>query len=219
MLSKYYRSLFFDQEGIDQYCAFVKSLNLEAPCLELACGQGDLLFAFPKPVMGLDIDQNMLINIKNYPVICADMLDLSSIRQSFNTIACFGDSINYLNNSQLETFFKQVYSKLIINGVFVFDMNSLDRLTELDGYIEEGIVDNVCYQWSIEVVDYYLNHYFVFYGDEYNEYDSVQQCVFDPEFVLGLLKKCGFKVRILTDFKQEGICEGEKYFYICQKIE
>lgn len=219
MLSKYYRSLFFDQEGIDQYCAFIESLNLQAPCLELACGQGDLLFAFPKPVIGLDIDKNMLAYIKDYPVVCSNMLDLSAISQSFNTIACFGDSINYLDDSVLEKFLQQVYDKLNINGIFVFDMHSLDRLSELDGYIEEGIVDGVCYQWSIEVDNYYLNHYFVFYGDDHNEYDNVQQFVFEPEYVFGLLKKIGFNVRVLTDFKQDGICEGEKYFYICQKIE
>lgn len=217
MLSKYYRSLFFDQEGIDCYFDFIKGLNLSGPSLELACGQGDLLKAFPKPVIGLDIDQMMLNYVKDFETICADMRDLSCLNQQFNTIACFGDSLNYLDVLDLKSFFLQIYQLLNNNGYFLFDMHSLDRLIELDGYIEEGIVDDVCYQWTIDVDQNKLNHYFVFYGDEVNEYDSVLQTVFSPEFINDLLREIGFDFIIKTDFNLDGILEGEKYFYICQK--
>lgn len=217
MLSKYYRSLFFDQAGIDCYIEFIQKLNLSGPSLELACGQGDLLNAFPKPVIGVDIDLNMLEHVKEFETICADMRDLSFLKQKFNTIACFGDSLNYLDTQDLKSFFLQIYQLLNNNGYFLFDMHSLDRLIELNGYIEEGIVDNVCYQWMIDVEQNKLNHYFVFYGDEVNQYDSVLQTVFSPELVNNLLKEIGFDFVVKTDFDLEGIQEGEKYFYICQK--
>lgn len=217
MLSKYYRSLFFDQAGIDCYIDFIQQLNLLGPSLELACGQGDLLNAFPKPVIGLDIDQNMLSYVQDFKTICADMRDLSCLVQKFNTIACFGDSLNYLETQDLKPFFLQVYQLLNDDGYFLFDMHSLDRLTELDGYIEEGIVDDVCYQWTIDVNHNTLNHYFVFYGDDANQYDNVLQTVFSPELVNELLNKIGFDFIIKTDFNLDGIVEGEKYFYICQK--
>ena len=106
------------------------------------------------------------------------------------------------------------------NGMFLFDIHSLDRETEFaEEYIEEGFLDDVAYQWTIRHEDHYLYHSFTFYDPMGNlEQEQHIQKVHNPLWVKEELEKLGFEVEMFTDFDLEGIQEGEKIFYVAKKV-
>ena len=105
------------------------------------------------------------------------------------------------------------------NGLFFFDMHSWDRLEEFsEEFNETGSFDDGCQcQWSIMSEDELVYQDFAFYKDNQMVQEHHIQRVYDPKWIQTELEKYFDILKITTDFDQEGLCEGEKYFYVCQK--
>ena len=116
-------------------------------------------------------------------------------------------------------FFKEVSLHLEKKGYFFFDTHSMDRLLEFEEeYNETGSFENCDYQWSIMSEDDLIYQDFAFYFEQGKIVQEHHiQRVYDPEWLKEELGKYFDILSISTDFDMEGIQEGEKYFYICQK--
>ena len=69
-------------------------------------------------------------------VICQDMSELD-LNHKFDLISCMLDSTNYiLDEEDLRDYFKSVYVHLKDGGVFVFDINSYYKLSEIQNVRE-----------------------------------------------------------------------------------
>lgn len=106
--------------------------------LELACGTGSLLEAFAKDyqIVGLDNSEEMLnVARKRLPetlFVLADMADFE-MDQKFDVVLCIYDSINHLIDfSDWQTMFAKVAEHLEPNGLFIFDMNTVEFLNRLN---------------------------------------------------------------------------------------
>lgn len=102
--------------------------------LELACGTGSILKGLVNDyqVTGLDASDKMLeIAKRKVPSGTFHRGDMSTFQlgRTFDVIVCVFNSINHLNDwSQWKSLFNQTSKHLNKGGLFVFDMNTIDRL-------------------------------------------------------------------------------------------
>lgn len=227
ILAQHYDSLVKDDEATKRYVQFVKEHVNGISLMELACGSGEISLQLAQTGFQLsasDLSEEMIEVAKlkdtNHLIDYACM-DMRSINDPdvYDAILCFCDSMNYIQTSELEPLFKDVYEHLANQGTFLFDMHSKDRIEEFEeGFYEAGIVDGVEYIWSIQSEENSLYHNFVFYDENGNpNYEHHTQYVFDVDKVKDTLKQIGFDVLIYTDFDLIGIQPGEKYFFVCRK--
>ncbi len=223
-LAKYYDVLVKDDQATKMWVDFFNKHKHGKTVLELASGTGEITLALAKDyiVYASDLSESMLNVIKrkdvdnlvsSYSIL--DMVDFDT-QKSYDNIICFCDSINYvLDLSDLEVMFKKAYTTLNKNGVFMFDMHTLDRLDEFsEDYIETGQILDTDYQWSIVKDEDYILQHFAFYEDDGIKQEHHIQRVYNPDTIIKLMEETGFKVQVFTDFNIEGISVGEKIFIV-----
>ena len=227
ILAKHYDSLVKDEHATTSYVDFTKANSNGKKILELACGSGEISLALAKAgftILASDNSQAMLdvaYEKDEEHLVAYKWMDMTNmdILETFDTILCYCDSINYLEYSNLATLFHCVYERLNKQGVFLFDMHTPERLEEFaEEFYEAGVVDGIEFVWNIQSEDTSLYHNFVFYDTQgAASYEHHVQNVFEVNKVEQLLEKCGFCVTIYTDFNKKGIQKGEKYFFVCRK--
>lgn len=230
-LATYYDALVKDEEATQAWVQWMEQrITSPATILELACGSGEITLQLANDgfeMTALDLSQSMVQQAKQKPgaekiqFYCQNMLELDNLG-SYDAIGCFCDSFNYLiMEEEVEQLFQQVHNHLKPEGLFFFDTHSLDRLQEFEEeYNETGAFEDCEYQWSIMSEENRIYQDFAFYlpdGTIHQEHHL--QRVYTPEYLEQELQKYFEIESVKTDFDQEGICEGEKYFYICRKKE
>ncbi|GAA0718305.1 class I SAM-dependent methyltransferase [Clostridium malenominatum] len=159
--------------------------------LDLACGTGNITEIIGEnfsDVWGVDLSPDMLseceikLREKNIlgNLICQDIVELDLSGKKFDLITCCLDSVNYiLEYENLIEFFNRVCLHLNEGGLFIFDMNSYYKLSNILGnntytYDEEDLF----YVWENvfeeEIVDMYLT-FFLKKGESYNRFDEVHR--------------------------------------------
>lgn len=203
--------------------------------LDLACGTGNItreLGKFFKNIWAVDISGEMLSEAESKlredklkaKFICQDISSLK-LKNKFDLITCILDSTNYiLEAEKLKDYFKGVYNHLKEGGLFVFDINSYYKLTEILGnniynYDDEEIV----YIWENlleeEVVSMYLT-FFVKEEDKYRRFDEEhRERAYKEEFIDKILRELGFKIlKKLDNYISDNIKETtERIVYVVQK--
>lgn len=137
--------------------------------LEFACGTGSILEGFSgyPEVVGSDLSANMLtIARKKLPgctFIEGDMTTVS-LGQQFNIIFCVHNSVNHLSGFEnWKRFFANVHKHLLPGGIFIFDVNSPERLDAIRGlgvsqvgqdYVITKVsrLDTEVYEWDVRVL-------------------------------------------------------------------
>ena len=112
--------------------------------LDLACGTGNVAVKVCKEfknTFAVDLSDDMLnIAFEKFKesrvkakVICQDMCELS-LNHKFDLISCVLDSTNYITEDEdLCAYFKRVNGHLKEDGLFIFDINSYYKLSEVLG--------------------------------------------------------------------------------------
>lgn len=227
ILADYYDKLIIDAQGIADIVRFFTTHHYANDVLEIASGTGAITEALLKKgyeVIGFDLSSSMIekakvkINEFDSKLFVADMRTFT-IDKHFNNIICFNDSLNYLSDiSELDNVFKRVYDHLELNGVFMFDVHSEQRLLDLrNEYIEEGYLDSTPYQWVIDSEDDKIYHTLTFYIDNTPISEYHTQTVFTKEKIKDLLMKNGFEYAIYTDYDKPEDAEGDKWFFVAKR--
>lgn len=204
--------------------------------LDLACGTGNLTAEISgsfKNTWAVDLSSEMLSEAEikmrqrelSAKFICQDICKLN-LNNSFNLITCCLDSTNYiLEKNALEDYFNAVYKHLKYNGIFIFDINSYYKLTEILGnnifnYDDDGVV----YIWdnslNEEIVDMFLT-FFVKEGELYRRFDEEHsERAYSMEYIENVLDKIGFTiVNKLDNYKDNNINENtERIVYVLKKL-
>lgn len=215
-LSQVYDEILADVEST-RILANKLDKDLQEPILECACGSGDLLSILQKKYLafGIDIDQEMLTLAKEKGcrnLILKDMTQIDFFN-SFKTILCLGDSINYLTIEQVDLFFQNVKNALTEEGIFIFDTHHIERLSEFQNpFIEEVDMNDYQYQWTIQTIDDQLFHQFVFYIEDDTIIERIVQTVFTEKEIEQRCKTNG-----LIIIKKEIDDDKEKVMYWCKK--
>ncbi|MBR5341547.1 MAG: class I SAM-dependent methyltransferase [Erysipelotrichaceae bacterium] len=209
MLAQYYDELLQDEEALSLWLKYIEKEDFKT-VLELASGSGvmaSILKDKGYDVTASDISNEMKeASKKNFDgeYLILNMIDYD-LHKKYDLILCICDSINYLYEDELDSFFRCAYKHLNENGRLIFDMHNLKRLEEFrEQYIEEGYVDSVPYQWTIMSDEYEntINEHFTFYTDEGMIQEHHSQNVFDPEMIQEKMKDL-FKTEIIEDFVED----------------
>lgn len=218
-LAYIYDELLGDEESFKLWLKEIESEKFN-DVLELASGSGVLANILKNKgynIIASDISSSMkdaakrnydgeylILNMTNY-----------HLDKKFDLVLCVCDSINYLEEDELDSFFKCAYEHLNNNGRLVFDMHHKARIDEFkEEYIEEGQLGDIKYQWTINSDEFanLLNEHFTFYTSDGMIQEQHTQHIFDLDLVIRKMKDAGFKVKCIDEFvKDEKILmEGRK---------
>ncbi|MGN1405621.1 MAG: class I SAM-dependent DNA methyltransferase [Erysipelotrichaceae bacterium] len=215
-LAYYYDYLLMDEESLNFWLDYILEEDFKS-CLELASGTGVMAGILKErgyEVIASDISASMKEASKaNFDgeYLLLNMSDYK-LDKKFDLILCICDSINYLNVDELDSFIKCAYNHLNDNGRLIFDMHHLKRLNEFsEEYIEEGYLEDMPYQWTINADDDCLHEHFTFYTSEGMMKEDHFQHLFKPEILIDKLERY-FEVRYIEDFVPD-----EKVLFINRK--
>lgn len=206
--------------------------------LDLACGTGNVAIRMAKEfknTYAVDLSEDMLREafekfkaerIKG-KIICQDMTELS-LNHKFDVITSVLDSTNYIvEDDELLDYFKGVYDHLKDNGLFLFDINSYYKLTNVLGnniftYSEE----EVFYTWENVLEDDVVNMFLTFFvknGELYERFEEEHlERAYKEEDIESALEKCGFKLLGKFDgYENKKVwSESERILYVvCKDLE
>jgi len=212
----------FIKETIQEYADNPRSL------LELACGTRNILqhFIDEYEISGIDISASMLEQAKkkmpDVPLFEMSMTDFKLDRK-FDLILCMFDSINHLHNYEdwINTF-SCVRNHLNPGGVFMFDMNTLERLDRMsqlpglmhqkgDAYLNMKVTKTAgnVVNWNVKIFKRVRDNLY-----ELNE-DNIEEASFSPQKVKQDLEMLFGKVHIRTYEDGPNIVIG-RTFFVCQ---
>ncbi len=125
-------------ENIDLLGALIRKHRPQSKTvLELACGTGSVLqgLAGEYEIMGLDMSPAMLRvarkRLPNTPFVQANMVDFK-LSTAFDVVYCFHNSMNHLVMfDEWSALFENVARHLKTGGLFIFDINSPERMETL----------------------------------------------------------------------------------------
>lgn len=203
--------------------------------LDIACGTGNVtirIAKYFKNIYGVDLSEDMLreafdkfkeARIKG-KIICQDMTELS-LNKEFDLITSVLDSTNYIINlNDLQNYFNGVYTHLKSNGLFIFDINSYYKLSEILGnniytYSEE----DVFYTWENVFEDSLLSMFLTFFvkkGDLYERFEEEHlERAYTEKELEQELKKANLEVIAKFDGYTENYVQAntERIVYVIRK--
>lgn len=207
--------------------------------LDIACGTGELSLRLVRDgydVTGVDLSQDMLMvaqekalemNVKLH-LFQQDMSKLDSLGE-YDLITIFCDSLNYLEDEKdVENTFKSVYAHLKNDGLFLFDVHSIFKMTQI--FINQTFThtdEHVSYIWDCfpGEVPNSVEHELTFFvkDEETEQYERVEELHKQRTYPILTIKEwlegAGFEVlNISADFEEEAPTDhSERIFFTCKK--
>ncbi len=201
--------------------------------LDLACGTGSMSVLMAKRgyrVLAADLSEDMLAmawekaaELENPPYFICQSMQRLRLPYVVDWVACCLDSINYVTDPKdCREAFRRVYASLSEGGVFIFDINSAEKLRGLDGqvFLDEN-EDSYCV-WRAEFepeenICYYGMDLFQRDGDVWHRsFEEHREYAYTVEQLTGYLQEAGFRlVEVYGDRSFEAPKEQEQriYFY------
>ena len=203
--------------------------------LDIACGTGNVtirIAKYFKNIYGVDLSEDMLREafdkfkkekIKG-KIICQDMTELS-LNREFDLITSVLDSTNYITDiNGLQEYFKGVYNHLKSNGLFIFDVNSYYKLSEILGnniytYSEE----EVFYTWENVFEEDLLSMLLTFFVKKGELYERFEEEHLERAYTEEQLEKELEKANLEVIAKFDGYTENyvqantERIVYVVKK--
>ena len=203
--------------------------------LDIACGTGNVtirIAKYFKNIYGVDLSEDMLREafdkfkkekIKG-KIICQDMTELS-LNREFDLITSVLDSTNYITDiNGLQEYFKGVYNHLKSNGLFIFDVNSYYKLSEILGnniytYSEE----EVFYTWENVFEEALLSMFLTFFVKKGELYERFEEEHLERAYTEEQLEKELEKANLEVIAKFDGYTENyvqantERIVYVVKK--
>ncbi|WFD11261.1 class I SAM-dependent DNA methyltransferase [Tepidibacter hydrothermalis] len=206
--------------------------------LELACGTGNLTIPFAKKdydILGIDISEDMLSVAREKCIddgievvfLNQDMTELDFEIYNLDCVLCACDGFNYiLEDEDIQTIFHNVYELLKQKGVFIFDISSYNKLSNILGNNTFGENrEDITYIWEnyfdyeSDIVEMDLA-FFTREGEHYQKFEETHyQRAYKNDEILSMLKNVGFEdVKVYKDFTFSNADEEcERAFFVCKK--
>jgi SAM-dependent methyltransferase len=201
-----------------------------AKVLELGCGTGSILndLRHRYNVTGMDISAEMIkIARKKVPqgkFYEGDIRNFS-LNERFDAVLCIYDTINHIVSfSDWKKIFRNVYEHLNERGVFIFDVNTINKLEYLafikTYFYEFGknyLVINVkklkknIYSWELNIFENIK-------GDNYKLVkEEVPEAVFKINDIKAELKKNFIVKRTFTETTDKPSDNSDRVYFVCRK--
>lgn len=203
--------------------------------LDLACGTGNMTCEIGgkfKSIWAVDLSYEMLTEAEkklrdkkiDAKLVCQNICEIN-LNRKFDLITCVLDSTNYiLDEKELRKYFTGIYNHLKDNGIFIFDINSYYKLSEILGdNIFNYDDDDVVYIWENSFQQEIVNMYITFFmkdGQLYRRFDEEhRERAYEEFYIEEIMKQCNLKVLKKMDNYEGDIVKSntERITYVVSK--
>ena len=184
---------------------------------DLACGTGSatrILAEMGYRVTAVDLSEDMLTEamdkcaeLENLPTFVHQDLARLRLPRAVDLAVCFLDSLDYiLDPADCESAIRRTYKALNPGGVFIFDVNTPEKLQSMDGQVFLDEDDDVYCVWRGEFdvrtnICSYGMDLFQREGEVWRRsFEEHQEYAYSIEQLTGFLKSAGFtKIEVYAD--------------------
>jgi len=221
LLAQFYDS-FIDEVVYQEYLDLVGKYSSLGTLLDIGCGTGKLAIEFARrgfDVVATDLSEEML-NIVDYrakeegvelEIALYDLLD--PIDFEFDIVIASMDVINHLSDLEdVEFGFTNIFNSISENGVFIFDVLSVDFIDAFDGYVEDDEEYNFHWESHKGEKIHSIVHTITIDLEEKFEEVKIYEQTHEKEAYERILEKVGFKILEIKPLP-------ERTIYVVQKQE
>ena len=199
--------------------------------VDLACGTGSvtiLLAQMGISVTGVDLSEDMLTvawdkasNLDNPPMFVCQPLQRLRLPKGVDLAVCALDSLDYiLDPEDCKEAICRVYKSLNPGGIFIFDVNTPEKLQAMDGQVFLDEDEDVYCVWRGEfdsqtnICSYGMDLFFR-EGDHWlRSFEEHQEYAYSQSQLTGYLKEAGFTdIHVYGDRRMDLPAEGEQRIY------
>ena len=199
--------------------------------IDLACGTGSvtaILAGMGYPVLGVDMSEEMLtaaamktMDIEPMPRFSCQKLQELRIPKAVDLAVCALDSLDYITDpADCAEAIRRVYKALNPGGIFIFDVNTPEKLRAMDGQVFLDEDDDVYCVWRGEFdeetnICSYGMDLFQRSGEVWHRsFEEHREYAYSREQLTGYLKDAGFtNIEVYADRCFEAPREGEQRIY------
>ena len=200
-------------------------------CVDLACGTGSvsvLLAEKGLDVIGVDMSEDMLTvafdkasDMENPPRFVCQKLQELRLPKGVDLAVCALDSLDYVTDpADCQEAVRRVYKALNPGGIFIFDVNTPEKLRAMDGQVWLDEDDDVFCVWRGEFdeetnICSYGMDLFQRQGDVWHRsFEEHREYAYSREQLTVYLKNAGFThIEVYADRIFEAPREGEQRIY------
>ena len=200
--------------------------------VDLACGTGSVTAILARrglKVTGVDLSEEMLTvaqqkaaELENMPWFICQPLQELRLPRAVDMAVCALDSLDYITDPKdCEEAIRRVYKYLNPGGIFIFDVNTPEKLRAMDGQVFLDEDDDVYCVWRGEFDEQtnicsYGMDLFQRKGNLWERsFEEHREYAYSAETLVGYLKKAGFThIKVYADREFTAPREGEQRIYI-----
>ena len=218
---------------VDFYYEILKQEGLKPrTAVDLACGTGSVTAILARrglQVIGVDMSEEMLTEASQKAFeldpapwfICQSLQELR-LPKAVDLAVCALDSLDYITDpADCKEAIRRTYKYLNPGGIFIFDVNTPEKLRAMDGQVFLDEDDDVYCVWRGEFDEQtnicsYGMDLFQRNGNLWERsFEEHCEYAYSAEQLVGYLKDAGFThIRVYGDRKMEAPKEGEQRIYI-----
>ena len=214
---------------VDFYYEILKQEGLKPrTAVDLACGTGSVTAILARrglQVIGVDMSEEMLTVASQKTgdawFICQKLQELR-LPKAVDLAVCALDSLDYITNpADCREAIRRTYKYLNPGGIFIFDVNTPEKLRAMDGQVFLDEDDDVYCVWRGEFdeetnICSYGMDLFQRKGDLLERsFEEHREYAYSADQLVGYLKNAGFThIRVYADRRLEAPTEGEQRIYI-----
>lgn len=207
--------------------------------LDLACGTGSLTLELANrgyEMIGVDLSPDMLSEASEKaretdgipPIFLCQSMDQLDLYGTIDACVCCLDSVNYVTDSKkLKKAFERVHLFLMPGGLFIFDINTIEKLRGLDGQVFLDETEDTYCVWRAEfehrrkICSYFMD---IFQLDEETGLwergeELHEERAYTVEELTGFLESAGFQdIKTYGNLKMRSPVPGEdRIFFVARK--
>ena len=206
--------------------------------LDLACGTGSLtrlLALRGYEMIGADISEEMLAQAAEKcrgagdpePIFLHQAMEELDLYGTIDACVCCLDSVNYVTRSgKLARAFQRVHTFLMPGGLFLFDINTPDKLRGLDGQMFLDETEDAYCVWRAEyaprrrMCTYGMDIFQRTEDDLWQRWEEVhEEFAYEPEELEQMLRQAGFRqIKQFGELRMRAPRAGEgRIFFAARK--
>ena len=200
--------------------------------VDLACGTGsvtEILARKGYQVTGVDMSEEMLteamakvMDMENPPRFVCQKLQELRLPRAVDMAVCALDSLDYITDpADCAEAIRRTYKALNPGGIFIFDVNTPEKLRAMDGQVFLDEDDDVYCVWRGEFdaqdnICSYGMDLFQRRGEVWHRsFEEHREYAYSAAQLVGYLKDAGFSgIEVYADRRFEDPREGEQRIYI-----
>ena len=207
--------------------------------LDLACGTGSLTCELAQrgyEMIGADLSEEMLAQAAEKardlsgipPIFLHQAMEELDLYGTIDACVCCLDSVNYVTRPQkLARAFQRVHTFLMPGGLFLFDINTPDKLRGLDGQLFMDEDEDACCIWRAEysprrrICTYGFDLFFRTENGLWDRMEEVhEEYAYEPDELEDMLRQAGFRqIKQYGELKMRRPAPGEERIFFAARKE